>query len=95
MIEEGKNFSSEALIQYYTAMMQRPDRTAVLTKSNVPVLFIIGSEDVAAPLDDLLKQVHLPKISYILIIQGVGHMSMMEKADELNNYLLEFIRKAL
>jgi pimeloyl-ACP methyl ester carboxylesterase len=95
LIEEGKNFSSEALIQYYTAMMQRPDRTAVLTKSNVPVLFIIGSEDVAAPLDDLLKQVHLPKISYIHIIQGVGHISMMEKADELNNYLLEFIRKAL
>ena len=91
LIESGKNFSKQALIQYYTAMMNRPDRSAVLEKSSVPVLFIIGSEDVAAPLDDLLKQVYLPKISHIHIIQGVGHMSMWEKPDELNNYLVNFI----
>lgn len=95
LIEQGKQFSKEALIQYYTAMMNRPDRTKVLEKSNVPVLFIIGSEDKAAPLDDLLQQVHLPTISYIHILQGCGHMSMWEKADELNNYLLEFISNAL
>lgn len=90
-IEQGKNFSKEALIQYYNAMLNRPDRTEVLQKSNVPVLFIIGSEDVAAPLADLLKQVHLSKTSYIHIMEGVGHMSMLEKPAELNNQLLEFI----
>lgn len=92
LIEQGKNFSKEALIQYYTAMINRPDKTAVLEKSSVPVLFIIGSEDVAAPLDDLLKQVHLPKTSYIHIIEGVGHMSMWERPGLVNNYLLEFIK---
>ena len=92
LIEQGKNFSKEALVQYYTAMMNRPDRTEVLAKSNVPVLFIIGSEDKAAPLDDLLKQVSLPNISYIHIIEGVGHMSLWEEADQLNNYLLDFIK---
>lgn len=92
LIEQGRKFSKEALIQYYTAMINRPDRTNILEKSNVPVLFVMGSEDVAAPLDDLLKQVHLPKVSYMHIIEGVGHMSMWEKADELNNYLLQFIR---
>ncbi len=92
LIEKGKNFSTEAMVQYYTAMMNRPDRTEVLAKSNVPVLFIIGSEDKAAPLDDLLKQVSLPNISYIHIMQGVGHMSMWEGAKQLNNYLLEFIK---
>lgn len=92
LIEQGKNFSKEALIQYYTAMMHRPDRTAMLEKSKVPVLFIIGSEDAVAPLDDLLKQVHLPNTSYIHIIKEAGHMSMMEKPGELNSYLLEFIR---
>jgi pimeloyl-ACP methyl ester carboxylesterase len=94
LIEQGKKFSKEALIQYYTAMMKRAGRTKVLEKSKVPVLFIIGSEDKAAPLDDLLQQVHLPKISYIHILQGCGHMSMWEKADELNNYLLGFISNA-
>jgi pimeloyl-ACP methyl ester carboxylesterase len=91
LIEHGKKFSKEALIQYYTAMINRPDRTAVLEKSNVPVLFIIGSEDAAAPLDDLMKQVHLPKVSYIHVLYDVGHMSMWEKPAELNNDLLKFI----
>lgn len=92
LIEQGKNFTKEALIQYYNAMIKRPDRTRVLQKSKVPVLFIIGSEDVAAPPEDLLKQVHLPKVSYIHIIKDVGHMSMWEKPSELNDHLLEFIK---
>ena len=72
-------------------MMNRPDRTEVLKKSEVPVLFIIGSEDKAAPMEDVLKQVSLPKVSYVHIIQEVGHMGMWEKSEEVNQYLLAFI----
>lgn len=92
LIDKGKNFAKEALIQYYNAMMKRTDKTEVLSKSNVPVLFIIGSEDTAAPLEDLLKQVHLPKLADIHILEGVGHMSMLEKPDELNTYILKFLQ---
>jgi pimeloyl-ACP methyl ester carboxylesterase len=91
LIKEGKNFSKEALIQYYNAMMNRLDRTEVLKNAKVPVLFVIGSEDTAAPLADLLNQVHLPKVSHLHIINGVGHISLMEAPEQLNNYLLEFI----
>ena len=91
LTEAGKNFTTPALVQYYTAMMNRPYRTEVLKKSRVPVLFIIGSEDTAAPLPDLLEQVHLPNISHIHIIEGVGHISMLEAPDELNKHLLAFI----
>lgn len=93
LVEQGKNFRKEALIQYYTAMMNRPNRTDVLQKSEVPVLFIAGSDDVAAPLDDLLKQVHLPKISFIHIIDGVGHMGMWEKPEQVNSFILEFLKR--
>ncbi|MDQ6815223.1 MAG: alpha/beta hydrolase [Bacteroidota bacterium] len=92
LIEKGKEFSQEALVQYYTAMMTRPDRTDTLKRTNVPVLFVIGSEDVAAPLEDLLQQVHLPKTSYIHVMDNTGHMSMLEKPQELNKHLLQFIQ---
>lgn len=92
LIEKGKEFSTDALIQYYTAMIYRDDRTAVLKNSIVPVLFIIGSQDVAAPLNDLLQQVHLPGVSYIHILEGVGHMGMWEATDEINKHLAAFIR---
>jgi pimeloyl-ACP methyl ester carboxylesterase len=93
LIEQGKNFSKEVLLNYYTVMMNRPDRTGALRRSNVPVLFIIGSEDKAVPLNDMLKQVHLPRISYVHILNNVGHMGMWEEPQKSNNYILEFIRE--
>lgn len=90
-VDKAKVIAAETLIQYYQAMMQRPDRTDVLQNSVVPVLFICGTEDGAAPLDDMLKQVHLPKISYIHILKNIGHKSMFEAREEMCHYLIEFI----
>ena len=92
LIEQGNQFSNEALQQYYTTMMNRPDMTSVLQNSEVPVLFLIGTEDVAAPIDDVLKQVHLPKISYIHILENTGHIGMWEATGLMNKYLLEFLK---
>jgi pimeloyl-ACP methyl ester carboxylesterase len=92
LIEKGKEFTNEALAYYYTAMIQRPDRTSVLKNSKVPVLFIIGTEDIATPLKDLLEQVHLPVISHIHILAGVGHMGMLESPSAVNNHVLHFIQ---
>jgi pimeloyl-ACP methyl ester carboxylesterase len=91
LIKQQEKFTTAALVQYYTVMMNRRDYTVILEKSEVPVLFVIGSEDVAAPLPDLLQHVHLPKIAHIHILENVGHMSMLEAPHKLNNYLLKFI----
>ena len=91
LIEKGSSFSPRALIQYYQMMIDRPDRTHVLKELTIPVLFIVGTEDVAAPMDDLMKQVHLPAISYVHILQGVGHMGMLEATTDFNKHLVNFI----
>jgi pimeloyl-ACP methyl ester carboxylesterase len=56
------------------------------------VFFVIGTEDIAAPMEDLLQQVHLPRVSDIHILNGVGHMSMLESPKELNKKLLHFLK---
>jgi pimeloyl-ACP methyl ester carboxylesterase len=94
LIDESRQFKKENLQRYYYAMMQRPDRTLVLTNSNLPVLFVIGTEDTAAPLNDVLKQSHLPEIAYIHIIENAGHMSMLETPDILNGILKNFINES-
>ncbi len=91
LIEKGSSFSPMALMQYYQMMIDRPDRTHVLKELTIPVLFIVGTEDVAAPMDDLMKQVHLPAISYVHILQAVGHMGMLEATTDFNKHLLNFI----
>lgn len=85
------NFLDEAVVLYYQAMMARPDRTAVLQNTAVPVLFIMGKYDGAVPLEDGLKQCHLPKKSYIHILQRSGHMGMLEETEESNRILEEFL----
>ncbi|WP_153797537.1 alpha/beta fold hydrolase [Foetidibacter luteolus] len=90
LIEAGNNIPVQALQQYYTAMMNRPGRTAVLQSSKLPVLFILGKEDTAAPLSDVLQQVHLPETSHVHILQNAGHMGMWEEPELTNQYLLAF-----
>ena len=92
LIEAGKQFSTEACIQYYRAMMNRPDRTHILTANPLPVLFVIGTEDVAVPLKDSMQQIKLPLNSYIHILEHVGHMGMWEATTQVNNFIWSFIQ---
>jgi pimeloyl-ACP methyl ester carboxylesterase len=85
------NFSGASLVNYYMAMIQRPDRRSVLEKSEVPVLFVMGRHDIAAPLADGLKQCHLPQIAYIHILEQSGHMGMIEEELSANRILSQFV----
>ncbi|HYM92520.1 MAG TPA: alpha/beta hydrolase [Chitinophagaceae bacterium] len=85
------SLSAAALVSYYTAMIQRPERTEILRNSKVPVLFIMGKYDNAVPLKDALEQCHLPEKSYIDILTKSGHMGMMEEAGKTNRALEEFL----
>lgn len=84
-------FTPDALIAYYEAMIQRPDRSTLLEKSSAPVLFVIGQYDTAIPKDDLLKQSHLPGKAFIHILSGSGHMGMMEETGKSNAILENFL----
>lgn len=85
-----RNFSAKSLVKYFEAMMQRPDRTAVLRESKVPVLFVIGGYDSAVPLEDSLKQCHLPALSQIELLLASGHSGMVEQVVESNKILIAF-----
>ena len=90
-INSLKKFTPQALIAYYNAMMDRPDRTSVLKNTKNPVLFIAGEHDNAIPLNDVLKQCHLPEKSYIHVLKKSGHMGMMEETKNANRILEEFL----
>ncbi len=92
LIENPETFTVAALEQYYIAMMNRPDTTDVLKNVAVPVLFVMGTEDVAAPLNDVLQQCHLPAQSHIHILENVGHMGMLEATDAVNNAIEDFVK---
>jgi len=93
LIERGKAFTGEALIQYYNAMINRPDTTEVLKTFPHPILFIIGEKDIAIPFEASLKQCHLPKISDVNILSDVGHMGMLEETDKCAGFITAFLNR--
>lgn len=91
LVQSGKQFTAQALTAYYNAMIERPDRTHVLSGSKLPVLFVFGTVDKAIAMDDVLKQVHLPEVSYFHALEEVGHVGMWEATAEMNLFILKFI----
>jgi pimeloyl-ACP methyl ester carboxylesterase len=90
-ISSLSNFSTDALVSYYEAMMKRPDRTDILKRTEKPVLFIAGEHDNAVPLNDILKQCHLPEKSYFHILRKSSHMGMMEEPENANHIVQDFL----
>ena len=91
LLQKGKLFSVITLQNYYRAMMNRIDRTDVLKGSSLPILFIIGTDDIAVPLKDILQQSHMPNCSYIHILENIGHMGILEEPTKVNEFICSFV----
>ncbi len=89
---KGMQLSRESLTAFYTAIMQRSDKTEVLRSAEFPVQYVIGEQDTATPMKDALEQCHLPAISKVNIYRNCGHMSMVERPKELVADLQDFLR---
>ena len=92
LIEKDKKFTAEALVQYYKAMIARPDRTNVLKIFSKPILFIIGEHDMAIPLESSLQQCYLPVQSHVNLLEKSAHMGMWEETEKCNQILLQFLQ---
>jgi pimeloyl-ACP methyl ester carboxylesterase len=92
-INASHNFLGSSLVSYYKAMIDRPDRTKVLIDNELPVLFILGKYDTAVPFKDGLELCHMPRISYIHILENSGHMGMIEESSASNKALLNYITR--
>jgi pimeloyl-ACP methyl ester carboxylesterase len=91
-IDRFTNFPAQSLVNYYEAMMQRPDRTQVLKDFTGPVMFIIGQHDNAIPPDQVLEQCHLPRLAYIQLLMHSGHLGMIEEAAASTGFLEKFLK---
>lgn len=95
LIHKSWQFSAETLVQYYNAMIERPDSCQLIKNYQKPVLFVIGEEDKSVYLQDSLKQCHIPSVSFIKILPGVAHMGMWEAKNQVSTSLEEFLNYVL
>ena len=91
LIKAATNSSEVGVLQTTKAMRDRKERIDVLKKSTVPVLFVIGENDTAVPMEKSLEQCYLPKLHSVHFLANAGHMGMIENKIESVKILFDFI----
>ena len=91
LISRGRKILPQGIIAAQQAMLNRPDRTAVLSSLSCPVLFVVGPLDPIIDYDQSIAQALLPTISKVLVIPGTGHMAMFENPSTLKKGIMDFV----
>lgn len=95
LIHRAARYEAAGIIAGLQAMANRPDRSEVLKQSSCPVLFIVGEEDTAVPPEASQKQLSLPAIADINVLENVGHMGMIEARRQTQLMVRQFVEFCL
>src|SRR4029079_8352242 len=75
-------------------MAEREDQTPLLSQSASPTLIRVGSDDAITPVADSEKMHNAIAGSRLVVIENAGHVSNLERTDEFNQNLIDFLRNA-
>lgn len=73
------------------AMAARPDSLDTLEDFEEPALVVVGDEDVLAPLAEAQMMLDALPDATLAVIPGCGHLSAMERPDDLNAIMLDYL----
>ena len=75
------------------AMRDRPDRRDLLPTLDCPVLVVVGDQDKVTPLDSAKTMLGASRKGELKVIEGAAHLTPMERPDEVNEALLDWLRR--
>jgi 3-oxoadipate enol-lactonase len=84
--------SPEGAAAALRAMAARRDQTDLLPSINVPTLIIVGGEDTVTPPADAEAMHAKIEGSRLVVVEGAGHLSNVERPEQFNRALVEFLR---
>ncbi|WP_328721932.1 alpha/beta hydrolase [Streptomyces sp. NBC_00247] len=70
---------------------ERPDLRPVLAAADVPVLVVVGADDVYTPVADAEEMRHHAPHARLEVIEGAGHLPGAEQPERFNAVLLDFL----
>jgi 3-oxoadipate enol-lactonase len=73
-------------------MALRRDQTDLLQEIEAPTLIVVGGEDVITPPAEAESTRGQIKGSRLFVVEGAGHLSNVERPEEFNRALVDFMR---
>ncbi|MGO4537539.1 alpha/beta fold hydrolase [Paenibacillus sp. 2TAB19] len=100
LIEVGLQMTPQGAISALEGMLQRPDRSDVLTGAKFPVLIVAGGEDNVIPPERSFSVTcnGAPRTTYAFphiletTFEGAAHMSLVEVSDQLARVMATYLR---
>ena len=83
--------SPEGAAAALRGMALRRDQTDLLASIDVPALVVVGSEDAVTPPSEAEAMHALIEGSRLRVIEGAGHVSNVERPEEFDRALAEFL----
>jgi pimeloyl-ACP methyl ester carboxylesterase len=80
-----------AVTSYTLAMRNRPERTSVLKKLEMPIFFLTGEADPGIPVNSILTQAKCCKFPQVYVLKQVAHMGMFENPEVSANHIRSFV----
>ena len=87
----AKNVGKEAFIRQQRAIMSRADSRPLLATIRCPALVLCGRQDQLTPLDRHEEMAAGIKGAKLDVLEECGHMSTMEKPDQVNRALRHWL----
>lgn len=91
VIEMGVKTSLHTALEVTKAMRDRPSYKETLQQLQIPVLFVVGKEDMTVPYKVSEEQIHLAQKSIIEILEDVGHMGMYENPKKVDSAIKKLL----
>ena len=82
---------SRGLAAASLAMARRANFTPLLPAIDCPTLLIVGREDVVSPPAEMASMAAAIAAARLVEIPGAGHLSPMERPNEVNAAILDFL----
>ena len=91
ILDMSKEVGAQGLINSQTAMIARPDSRHRLVEIAVPTVVVVGRQDQATPLVRSQEMAADIANARLVIIEDCGHMSPLEKPDEVSAALRRWL----
>jgi pimeloyl-ACP methyl ester carboxylesterase len=98
-VERARAIAAEqpiaGLVAALQALAARPDSRETAASMNVPALVLVGEDDALTPPSDSEELAGLLPLGRLVRLPGAGHLSPLERPDEVSEELLGFLHQVL
>ena len=92
--EIAESIEAETIVRALEGLAGRPDSTGLLPTITVPTLVLHGAEDATVPVDESRAMAERIPGAALRIIDGAGHLPMVEQPEAFDAELARFIESA-